>query len=110
MADQKKPYSKPQIAENPIADVFERRHPSEREKQWAEKTLAPTLEKTPERPIGAPTGTNLDENGHARFTTISGVPIRRLYTQADLPEDWTYDQYLSDHGQPPYTRVIHPTV
>src|SRR5690242_1781082 len=61
------------VAESPIADVFEGRHPSESEKQWAEKTLAPALEKGPERPIGAPTGVNIDEHGHARFTTISGV-------------------------------------
>jgi methylmalonyl-CoA mutase N-terminal domain/subunit len=100
---------KPRVAESPIGDVFEGRHPSASEKEWAEKTLAPTLEKTPERPIGAPTGTNLDENGNARFTTISNVPIRRLYTQADLPEDWNYDQYLSHPGQPPFTRGIHAT-
>jgi methylmalonyl-CoA mutase N-terminal domain/subunit len=81
---EKKP-SKPQVAESPIADVFENRHPSTAEKEWAEKTLAPTLEKSPERPIGAPTGVNLDEHGNARFTTISGATIRRLYTQADLP-------------------------
>ena len=60
------------------------------EKQWAETTLEKTLEKTPEKPIGAASGINLDENGHAQFTTISGEPIRRLYTQADLPEDWNY--------------------
>jgi methylmalonyl-CoA mutase N-terminal domain/subunit len=100
---------KPRIAESPISDVFEGRHPSPSEKAWAEKTLAPTLEKTPERPIGAPTGTNLDESGNARFTTISGVPIRRLYTQADLPEDWNYDQHLGHPGQPPFTRGIHAT-
>jgi len=101
--------SKPEIAESPIADVFEERHPSESEKEWAEKTLARTLEKAPERPIGAPTGVNVDDNRHARFTTISGVPIRRLYTQADLPEDWNYEQYLGYPGQPPYTRGIHAT-
>jgi methylmalonyl-CoA mutase, N-terminal domain len=101
--------SKPQIAENPVADVFEDRHPSESEKQWAEKTLAPTLEKAPERAIGAPTGVNRDENGNARYTTISGLPIRRLYTQADLPGDWTYDKYLGYPGQPPFTRGIHAT-
>ena len=83
--------------------------PPTAEKNWAEKTLAPTLEKAPERPIGAPTGVNLDEHGHARFTTISGVPIRRLYTQADLPEDWSEEQYLGLPGQPPYTRGIHAT-
>src|SRR4051794_9268524 len=94
-------------AESPVQDVFENRHPSDSEKRWAEKTLAPALEKQPEKPIGAPTGVNLDEHGHARFTTISGVPIRRLYTQADLPEDWTYEKYLGYPGQPPYTRGIH---
>ncbi len=103
------PEKKPQVADSPIADVFEGRHPSASEKEWAEKTLAPTLEKTPEKPIGAPTGTNLDEHGNARFTTISGVPIRRLYTEADLPEDWNYEQYLGYPGQPPYTRGIHAT-
>ena len=104
----KKP-SKPQVAESPIADVFENRHPSEAEKKWAEKTLAPTLEKSPERPIGAPSGLNLDEHGHARFTTISGVPIRRLYTEADLPQDWSEENHLGYPGQPPYTRGIHAT-
>jgi methylmalonyl-CoA mutase, N-terminal domain len=103
----KKPTSS--LADSPIHDVFEGRHPSASEKQWAEKTLAPALEKNPERPIGAPTGINLDENGNARFTTISGAPIRRLYTQADLPEDWNYEQYLNYPGQPPYTRGIHST-
>ena len=97
------------VAESPISDVFEDRHPSPSEKNWAEKTLAPTLDKAPEKPIGAPTGTNLDEHGHARFSTISDVPIRRLYTQADLPADWNYDQYLGYPGQPPYTRGIHST-
>src|SRR3954467_15958943 len=95
------------VAENPIADVFEGRHPSDSEKRWAETTLAKTLEKSPERPIGAATGINLDESGHAQFTTISGVPIRRLYTQADLPEDWNYEKYLGYPGQAPYTRGIH---
>jgi methylmalonyl-CoA mutase, N-terminal domain len=96
------------VAESPIADVFDNgRHPSESEKQWAEKTLAPTLAKAPEKPIGEPVGVNLDEHGNARFTTISGMPIRRLYTQADLPEDWSYDSYLNYPGQPPYTRGIH---
>ncbi len=96
------------VAESPIADVFANgRHPSEAEKQWAEKTLASTLAKAPEKSIGEPTGINLDEHGNARYTTISGMPIRRLYTPDDLPEDWSYDQYLNYPGQPPYTRGIH---
>jgi methylmalonyl-CoA mutase N-terminal domain/subunit len=98
---------KPQVAESPISDIFEDRQPSASEKDWAEKTLSPTLEKAPEKAIGAPTGVNRDEQGHARYTTISGVPVRRLYTQADLPEDWNYDQYLGYPGQPPFTRGIH---
>src|SRR5437588_9817154 len=107
MGGTKKPYSKPQATESPTADVFEGRHPSEAEKQWAEKTLGPTLEKAPEKPLGAATGVNVDEHGQARYTTVSGVPIRRLYTQADLPEDWNYEKYLGYPGQPPYTRGIH---
>ena len=105
---EKKPKN-PTIAESPAADVYQGRHPSEGEKQWAEKTLAPTLEKSPERAIGAPTGTNVDEQGHARFTTLSGVPVRRLYTQADLPENWDYDTHLGYPGQAPFTRGIHAT-
>jgi methylmalonyl-CoA mutase N-terminal domain/subunit len=97
------------VAESPIPDIFEGRHPSDTEKKWAEGTLAKTLEKAPEKPIGAATGTNLDEQGRARYTTISNYPVRRLYTQADLPEDWKYDDYLGYPGQPPYTRGIHAT-
>ncbi len=79
------------------------RCPSQQEQRWDEQILHPTLDKFPERPIGAATGVNLDASGQARFTTISGVPIRRLYTEADLPED--LDQSLP--GEPPYTRGIH---
>jgi methylmalonyl-CoA mutase N-terminal domain/subunit len=107
MPDSTKPSGK-NLAESPVTDLFESgRHPAASEQQWAEKTLAPSLEKSPEKPIGAPTGVNLDEHGNARFTTISGMPIRSLYTQADLPADWNYDEYLNFPGQPPYTRGIH---
>ncbi len=99
----------PKVADAPIHDVFEDRSPSPAERQWAEKTLAPTLEKAPEKPIGAPTGTNKDESGNARFSTISNVPIRRLYTPADLPADWNEEKYLGFPGEPPYTRGIHAT-
>ncbi|HKW26696.1 MAG TPA: methylmalonyl-CoA mutase family protein, partial [Terriglobales bacterium] len=95
------------VAESPIQDVFEGRRPSEGEKEWAEHTLAPALEKAPEKAIGAPTGINVDEHGHARFTTVSGVPVRRLYTRADLPEDWSYEKYLGYPGKEPFTRGIH---
>ena len=95
------------LAESPIHDTFDQRHPSPAEKEWAEETLLPALEKAPEQPIGAASGVNLDENGNARFTTISGMPVRRLHTQADLPEDWSAEKYLGYPGQPPYTRAIH---
>src|SRR3954466_14280237 len=107
----KKQSTKPEYAltEFPIPDVNENRHPSDSEKLWAQKTLLPAIEKSPEKPIGAPTGPNLDDHGRARFTSISGVPVRRLYTQADLPEDWNYEKYLGYPGQPPFTRGIHST-
>jgi methylmalonyl-CoA mutase N-terminal domain/subunit len=100
---------KPTVADSPIADLVENRQPSEGERWWAEKTLLPTLEKSPERPIGAATGVNVDEQRRAQFTTISGAPVRRLYTPADLPEDWDYDTYLGYPGEPPFTRGIHST-
>jgi methylmalonyl-CoA mutase N-terminal domain/subunit len=99
--------NKPVVTEAPVRDVYDGRHPSPSETEWAEKVLAPTLEKAPERAIGAATGVNVDEHGRARFTTISAVPIRRLYTEADLPPDWNYDEYLGYPGEPPYTRGIH---
>jgi methylmalonyl-CoA mutase, N-terminal domain len=99
--------AKPLTSENPIADIFVERHPSAQEKEWAGKTLVPALEKTPERPIGAASGVNLDEQGQAEFTTISGATVRRLYTQADLPEDWNSEKYLGHPGEAPFTRGIH---
>jgi len=81
------------------------RHPSNQELRWETETLQPALQKSPERPIGAVSGTNLDSNGKARFTTISGAEINRLYTPADLPEGLE----LPLPGEPPYTRGIHPS-
>src|SRR5260370_26409332 len=71
------------------------RSPSPEEKAWEEKTLALALAKSPER--------------HAQFTTISGHPIRRLYTEADLP-GWNPETHLGFPGEPPYTRGIHATM
>jgi methylmalonyl-CoA mutase N-terminal domain/subunit len=72
-----------------------RRTPSPEEKSWEQNTLAPVLEKSPER--------------QREFTTISGHPIRRLYTEADLP-DWDPETQLGYPGEPPYTRGIHSTM
>src|SRR5246500_3337532 len=83
----------------------QKRNPSAAEHDWTQKVLEPALAKSPERPIGAWSGINLDSEGNARFTTISGAPIERLYTEADLPSDFM----VPLPGQPPYTRGIHPT-
>ncbi len=72
-----------------------RRKPSAKEKAWEENTLRPTLEKNPER--------------QAEFTTVSGFPIQRLYTPADLA-GWDADRDLGYPGEPPYTRGIHSTM
>jgi methylmalonyl-CoA mutase, N-terminal domain len=44
-----------------------------------------------------------------RFTTVSGHPIRQLYTPADLA-NWDPERNLGQPGEPPYTRGIHPTM
>jgi len=43
-----------------------------------------------------------------QFTTISGEPVNRLYTPADLP-DFDYLRDLGFPGEYPYTRGIHAT-
>jgi methylmalonyl-CoA mutase N-terminal domain/subunit len=63
---------------------------AEAEKQrWERETLEPALKHAPERA--------------AEFTTISGVPVERLYTEDDSPRQ------LPEPGSFPYTRGIHPT-
>ena len=86
------------------------RKPSPAEQAWIEETLNPALQRAAERPIGNASGTNLDSSGNTRFTTISGQQIDRIYTAADLPEDFTEaaSTYLGVPGAPPYTRGIHP--
>ncbi len=71
------------------------RNPSAKETAWEEETLGPTLAKSPER--------------EPEFTTISGYPIRRLYTPADLA-GWSPERDLGYPGEPPYTRGIHSTM
>src|SRR5690242_4373881 len=71
------------------------REPSPTELAWEQNTLGPTLAKSPER--------------QAQFTTVSGFPIRRLYTPADL-SGWDASRDLGYPGEPPYTRGIHSTM
>ncbi len=45
---------------------------------------------------------------HDPFTTISGAPVQRFYTPADVA-DLDHDRDLSLPGRYPFTRGIHPT-
>jgi len=63
---------------------------------WEKETLEPTLRKFPERPVA--------------FTTVSDLPIERLYTSDDLGPDWNEHEKLGFPGEFPYTRGIHPTM
>jgi len=38
--------------------------------------------------------------------TISGIPLKTVYTADDL-KGWSYEKQLADPGQFPYTRGIH---
>ncbi|HQX82881.1 MAG TPA: methylmalonyl-CoA mutase family protein [Vicinamibacterales bacterium] len=58
--------------------------------RWEREVLEPTLKRSPERA--------------GEFTTISGRPIDRLYTQDDVAEG-----EAPAPGEFPYTRGIHPT-
>ena len=102
----KKPL-KPPVAENPIADVFEGRHPSLPEKEWAEKTLLPALEKAPEKPIGAPTGTQSRRVRprplHHDFRPADSPALHA----ADCPKTGTTKSIWAIPGSRRYTRGIH---
>ena len=45
----------------------------------------------------------------ARFTTLSGQPIDRLYTEENLV-NWNPEDALGYPGEPPYTRGIYPSM
>jgi methylmalonyl-CoA mutase, N-terminal domain len=45
----------------------------------------------------------------SEFTTVSGYPIRRLYSPTDL-SGWEPGRDLGLPGAPPYTRGIHPSM
>ncbi len=61
---------------------------------WEKKTLAKTLEKSSELPRD--------------FATVSGMPIKRLYTPLDV-ESLNYVRDLGFPGEFPFTRGIHST-
>jgi methylmalonyl-CoA mutase, N-terminal domain len=64
-------------------------------REWEETTLRPALGKKPER--------------KNEFTTVSSLPIERLYSAEDL-KGWDPGAKLGFPGEPPFTRGIHPTM
>jgi methylmalonyl-CoA mutase N-terminal domain/subunit len=62
---------------------------------WLKHTLEPSLRKSPER--------------QETFTTLSDVPIERLYTPADLA-GFDYARELGDPGEYPFARGVHRTM
>ncbi|HXI04435.1 MAG TPA: methylmalonyl-CoA mutase family protein [Candidatus Saccharimonadales bacterium] len=63
--------------------------------RWERETLAPALDRQPERDV--------------RFTTVSDLPIERIYTREDAPPEGA----APGEGMPgeyPYTRGVHPTM
>ncbi len=61
-------------------------------------------EPTPRRATGEKSSERASE-----FTTVSGYPIRGLYSPRDL-SGWEPDRDLGLPGTPPYTRGIHPAM
>ncbi len=66
----------------------------EAEREWEERTLEPSLKRSPET--------------KKSFTTVSLAAVERLYTPNSLP-DFDYETDLGFPGEPPYTRGIHAT-
>ena len=63
--------------------------------RWEQETLGPHVERAPERSLP--------------FTSVSGRPIRRLYTPVDVPE-LDYQRDLGFPGAYPFTRGVQPTM
>jgi methylmalonyl-CoA mutase N-terminal domain/subunit len=74
-----------------MGDASER---AERER-WERETYGPYVRRAPERDV--------------RFETLSGIPIRPLYTPADL-EGWRYAEKLGYPGEYPFTRGPYPSM
>ena len=64
-------------------------------KRWSEETLAPVLKKSPER--------------KPEFLSEANIPIKRLYTPADLAGT-DYVEDLGFPGEAPFTRGVYPTM
>ena len=80
--------------QDPQASRADRR--SANRSEWEEGTLREALDRAPERDVD--------------FSTVSSLPIERLYTSEDLPADWDENEKLGFPGEYPYTRGVHPTM
>jgi methylmalonyl-CoA mutase N-terminal domain/subunit len=63
--------------------------------RWRQETYERTVADTPERGV--------------RFESLSGIPIRPLYTPEDLA-GWTYEDKLGYPGEFPFTRGPYPSM
>jgi methylmalonyl-CoA mutase N-terminal domain/subunit len=66
-----------------------------RQHQWQTEVVDPLLQRSPER--------------QEAFTTLSGIPMQRLYTPLDVSDD-EYLEQLGFPGQFPFTRGVQPTM
>ncbi len=64
--------------------------------EWEEKVVKPALTRFPET--------------KSEFRTEQGFLVKRLYTPADLGDDWDYLEKLGFPGQYPFTRGVYPTM
>jgi len=78
---------------NPERPEFQR---SADREVWRRKTLAPALERSAERA--------------REFSTVSSLPIDRLYGPEDLDPGWEFREKLGYPGEYPFSRGIHPTM
>jgi len=63
--------------------------------KWEKTTVPNWLRRHPER--------------RNDFSTVSGIPVKRLYTPEDI-EDLDYSKDLGFPGEPPFTRGLHATM
>jgi methylmalonyl-CoA mutase N-terminal domain/subunit len=63
---------------------------------WEGETLKKALSRNPERDV--------------EFSTVSSLPIERLYTEADLGPDWNPGAKLGFPGEYPFTRGVQATM
>ncbi|ALM73986.1 acyl-CoA mutase large subunit family protein [Thermococcus barophilus] len=66
------------------------------EQEWEENVVKPLVAKRPER--------------KEKFLTDDGFEIKRVYTPADLGEDWDYMEKLGFPGEYPFTRGVYATM